>query len=355
MKKKHLNRKKKYKISNFSIGQFIVMLVVLGVLTALPAFLFGANLELLFQMRSYIFWYILYWAIVTFIIVAVIAYIKNKAFDIPMKRLSEGAEKVAKGDFSIYLEPIHAPDKKDYIDVMFEDFNKMVEELGSIETLKNDFIANVSHELKTPLSVIRGYASALKKEDISTEDQINYTDTIISAADNLTMLVTNILKLSRLENQEILTETEPYDLCEQLSEIAIAFEKSLEERNLEFEIEIENKLMLNIDSGMLELIWYNLLSNAVKFTQAGGKITLKQWSDENSVSVSVSDNGCGMDAETINHIFDKFYQGDSSHSGAGNGLGLALVKRITELASGIVSVKSSVGTGTTFTVRLNRN
>jgi len=247
---------------------------------------------------------------------------------------------------------MHTVDKHDYIDVMFLDFNKMVEELGSIETLKNDFIANVSHELKTPLSVIRSYASALKKEGLSPEDRDEYTDTIISASDNLTTLVTNILKLSRLEKQEILPASEPYDLCRQLSDIAIAFEKSLQERGLDFEVEMDDRLMLRLDPGMMELVWHNLLANSVKFTPPGGKITLTQTSDEDSVTVAVSDTGCGMDSETMKHIFDKFYQGDTSHSGAGNGLGLALVKRVTELAGGIVTVHSSPGVGTTFTVRL---
>ena len=295
-----------------------------------------------------------YWAIIA----AIFTFITNlqirEGYDKPMRKLSEATKKVAEGDFSIYVEPIHTVDKHDYIDVMFLDFNKMVEELGSIETLKNDFIANVSHELKTPLSVIRSYASALKKDGLSLEDRDEYADTIISSSDNLTALVTNILKLSRLESQEILPSSEPYDLCRQLSDIVIAIEKSSEERGLELEVEMDERLMLTLDPGMMELVWYNLLSNAVKFTPPGGKITLIQTADEDSVTVSISDTGCGIDEETIKHIFDKFYQGDTSHSGAGNGLGLALVKRVTELSGAIVTVHSTPGKGTTFTVRLGR-
>jgi len=293
-----------------------------------------------------------YWAIIAAIFASITNWQIREGYDKPMRKLSEATKKVAEGDFSIYVEPVHTVDKHDYIDVMFLDFNKMVEELGSIETLKNDFIANVSHELKTPLSVIRSYASALKKDGLSLEDRDEYADTIISASDNLTALVTNILKLSRLESQEILPSSEPYDLCRQLSDIAIALEKSLEERGLNFEAEMDDRLMVSYDPGMLELVWHNLLSNAVKFTPPGGKITLTQTSYDDSVTVSVSDTGCGMDAETVKHIFDKFYQGETSHSGAGNGLGLALVKRVTELAGGIVTVHSSPDEGTTFTVRL---
>lgn len=270
----------------------------------------------------------IYWALIAALFAFVTNWQIREGYDKPMRRLSEATKKVAEGDFSIYVEPMHTVDKHDYIDVMFLDFNKMVEELGSIETLKNDFIANVSHELKTPLSVIRSYASALKKQDLSPEDRDEYADTIISASDNLTALVTNILKLSRWENQEILLPPEPYDLCRQFSDIAIAFEKLLEEQGLDFEAEIDDRFMLSLDPGMLELVWHNLLSNAVKFTPPGGKITLTQMSDEDSVTVSVSDTGCGMGTETVKHVFDKFYQGETSHSGAGNGLGLALVKRV---------------------------
>lgn len=293
-----------------------------------------------------------YWAIVAAVFMLITLRQTRKQFDIPIRRLSQGAKDVAGGDFSVYLEPIHTANKYDYIDVMFEDFNKMVEELGSIETLKNDFISNVSHEIKTPLSVIRSYAVALKKDNLTEEERRDYIGIIISASDSLTALVTNILKLNRLENQEILPATEPYDLCRQLSDIVIALEKSLEDKQIDLEVEIDDKLMLHYDSGLLELVWHNLLANAVKFTSPGGKITLTQTSDKEFVTVTISDTGCGMDEETVKHIYDKFFQGDASHSGAGNGLGLALVWRVLELVNGNIIVESEVEKGTTFTVKL---
>jgi signal transduction histidine kinase len=228
----------------------------------------------------------------------------------------------------------------------------MVEELGSIETLKNDFIGNVSHEIKTPLAVIQNYASALQSDAVDTDRRKDYTDTIITASRKLSALVTNILKLSKLENQEIVPEAAPFDLCRQLTECALAFEDALEKKNIEFEAEMDDRLVITADEGMLEIVWHNLLSNAIKFTADGGKITLAQTSDDAGVTVTVTDSGCGMDGDTLPHIFDRFYRGDASRSGEGNGLGLALTLRVLELLGGSISAQSEIGKGSTFTVRL---
>ncbi|MGN1166461.1 MAG: sensor histidine kinase, partial [Lachnospiraceae bacterium] len=256
------------------------------------------------------------------------------------------------GDFSVFVPTINTPDKWDYLDIMIMDFNKMVEELGSIETLKTDFFSNVSHEFKTPLAVIYNNAQLLDRKDISEENRKEYTQNILKASKRLSDLLMNMLKLNKLEKQTIQPAPEKYDLCRQLCECALQFEDMWENKDIEFEADIEEKVMIVADAGLLEIVWTNLLSNAMKFTPSGGSVTLRQVSDDDSVTVIVEDTGCGMDETTVKHIYDKFYQGDSSHSTEGNGLGLALVKRILQLSEGTISVESTVGKGTIFTVKL---
>lgn len=352
MKKKQIEKDIRVKAKHFSWKEYLLIYFVLLTLSAGQGMIYAQYMDFDSMPAEYIWGMLGYWAIVTATFCFITARQRIRTFDKPMRKLSEAAKQVAGGDFSIYLEPMHTADKLDYVDVMFEDFNKMVEELGSIETLKNDFIANVSHEIRTPLSVIQSYAMALQKQDLSQEKRKEYTSTIITASINLTELVTNILKLSKLENQEITSAAEAFDLCRQLSECALTFEDAWEKKGVEFEADIEDRAMIRADKSMLEIVWHNLLLNALKFTEPGGKITLTQVSDEDTVMVSISDTGCGMSEETMKHIFDKFYQGDTSHSGQGNGLGLALALRVIELASGSISVKSELGKGTTFTVRL---
>jgi len=295
----------------------------------------------------------IYWAIVAGIFTFITNWQIRDGYDRPMRKLGEATKKVAEGDFSIYVEPLHTADKRDYIDVMFLDFNKMVAELGSIETLKNDFVANVSHELKTPLAVLKNYTTLLKNGNLSAETQEEYKDTIIEATDRLSTLITNILKLTKLDSQAIESIAEPYDLCRQLADCILQFESLWEKKELEIEVDIEDRAVITADESMMEIVWNNLLSNAFKFTEPGGKIVLNQTSDTNTITVTVSDSGCGMSDETIKHIFDKFYQGDTSHSQEGNGLGLALAYRIVEKAGGTLSVESKVGKGSIFTVQLN--
>lgn len=339
------------KARHFSWMEYIGMLLTLGIFAALPGIMYGGGLYGLWN--EYVGWYILYWAIITSLFCGMTAYQKYRKFDKPMRVLSEATSRVASGDFSVYIKPQHTLDRLDYIDVMFDDFNKMVAELGSIETLKNDFVSSVSHEIKTPLAVIRNYTTALKKENLPPEIRTEYMDTILSATDKLTALVTNILKLNKLENQEILPQQNRYNLCRQLCDCALHFETLWEEKGIEFEVDIEEQASIYADADMLEIVWNNLLSNALKFTQSGGKVLLRQTSDSHNITVAVSDTGCGMNRETIAHVFDKFYQGDTSHSCEGNGLGLALAYRVVDRLGGTLSVVSTLGKGSTFTVTIN--
>lgn len=294
----------------------------------------------------------IYWGMVSAGLTLFARWKIRKTYEEPLHRMAEATEKVSKGDFSVYVPPVHTADKLDYLDVMIMDFNKMVEELGSIETLKTDFVSNVSHEMKTPIAVIKNYAQLLRAKQTPEEQRAEYAKNIEQAAGRLSSLISNILKLNRLEHQGITTEVEVYDVCRQLCESVFLFEDAVEEKGIELEVDIEDKAVIKADASLMELVWNNLLSNAVKFTDRGGSITLRQTSDGQYIRVLVSDTGCGIGKEIINHIFDKFYQGDTSHSTEGNGLGLALVKRVLELMDGEIQIASEAGKGTTFTVTL---
>lgn len=295
---------------------------------------------------------LLYWLIVAAATTLHIRRRMKDTYEIPLQMISDATRKVAQGDFSIYITPTHTIDKLDYLDVMIMDINKMVEELGSIETLKTDFVSNVSHEMKTPIAVIKNSAQMLQLGTLSEEEKIEYAKNIDDAAGRLSDLITNILKLNKLDNQRIVPEVKNYNVCRQICECVLQFEDIWDEKEINLELEIEDAAMVRADESLLELVWNNLLSNAVKFTEPGGSITVRQVSEETCVKVSVSDTGCGMSQESINHIFDKFYQGDTSHAKEGNGLGLALVKRALELMDGDVQVVSKEGIGSTFTVIL---
>ncbi|MDE6433892.1 MAG: HAMP domain-containing histidine kinase [Lachnospiraceae bacterium] len=295
---------------------------------------------------------IAYWGIVAAGITwFAVGRIRN-TYEIPMRQLAEATSKVAAGDFSVYIPTLHTADKMDYVDVMIKDFNKMVEELGSIETLKTDFVSNVSHEMKTPIAVMKNYAELLSADRIEDGQRKEYAESIKNAATRLSDLIGNILKLNKLENQRITPEAEDYNVCGQLCECILQFEDAWDKKEIELEAEIEDVAMVRADASLMELVWNNLLSNAVKFTEPGGSVTVRQTSDENYIRISISDTGCGMNQESIKHIFDKFYQGDTSHSKEGNGLGLALVKRVLELMDGDIQIASEEGKGSTFTVTL---
>ena len=295
---------------------------------------------------------ILYWGMIAVGLTLYARREMRRTYEEPMHMLAEAAKKVADGDFSVYVPTLHTSDKLDYLDIMIMDFNRMVEELGSIETLKTDFVSNVSHEMKTPIAIIKNYAELLQTDRIEDGRRKEYAESIENAAIRLSDLIGNILKLTKLENQRITPEVEDYDVCRQLCECILQFEDAWDEKEIELEVEIEDAAMVRADEKLMELVWNNLLSNAIKFTEPGGSVTVSQTSDENYIRVSVSDTGCGMSQECIKHIFDKFYQGDTSHSKQGNGLGLALVKRVLELMDGDIRIVSEEGKGSTFTVIL---
>lgn len=295
-----------------------------------------------------------YWVGMALIAAIILHQVTCAKFDRPMRILSRAMRAVAEGDYSVRVKPMHARRKFDYMDIMFEDFNRMARELAGTESMKEDFIAIVSHEIKTPLSVIRSYADALQRKGLGEAERQEYAKTIASASKSLSELVSNILRLNKLENQEIVPNAAPYDLTGQLAECALAHEEAWERKGIEFDAQLEERVMVQADESMMDIVFNNLIGNAIKFTESGGRVVLRQALDGDDVLVTVSDTGCGMDEQTMAHIFDKFYQGDTSHSGEGNGLGLTLARRVLEISGGTISVKSAPGEGSEFCVRLRR-
>lgn len=346
-------KNKKIKQSRFPLSTFWIifgsLLMMSGLHTAL--YLFVQRMAWLEIVQTHII--LLYWFIVALLLTLIVRWQMKKTYEEPLLKLSRATKQVAQGDFSVYIPTTNTSDNLDYLDMMIMDMNKMIEELGSIETLKTDFISNVSHEMKTPLAVIKNYGEMLQSKHISDERRIEYAKTIEDSARKMSELIGNILKLNKLENQRIVPEVEDYDVCRQLCDCILGFEEAWDAKEIELEVDMEDEeTFVKGDESLMELVWNNLLSNAVKFTEAGGMITVKQRTTEKYVEVSVSDTGCGISEASLKHIFDKFYQGDTSHATQGNGLGLALVHRVLTLLDGDIQVSSIEGKGTTFTVKL---
>lgn len=266
----------------------------------------------------------------------------------PVQGISDAFAELSKGNFDVRVS---TDENISEIREMAQRFNSTAYELSHIETLRSDFVVNVSHEFKTPISAIEGYAMLLQEPNLTKEKHEHYVEKILDNSRRLSSLSSSILLLSKLENQETVLHQKEYRLDEQLRKAVLLLESKWLPKDIEFDIELP-KLVFYGSEQLLEQVWVNILDNAVKHSPQGGiiKITLKENSRE--ISVCISDEGDGMSEEIQKHIFEKFYQGDRSRTAEGNGLGLALVKRIAELCSGSVTVKSSPGNGAAFTVTL---
>ena len=268
----------------------------------------------------------------------------------PVDDLIRATERIARGDFSV---PVPVRFRKNQFSRLIESFNEMERELSGIEIFRKDFIGNVSHEFKTPLNAIRGYVRELSDPSLSKEERDEYIRIITEACDRLTGMTTGILLLSKLENQRFVSEREEFDLTEQVRDVILMQERDWTKKEIELSLDLDETVTYSSNAEMLFHVWENLLSNAIKFCpERGGVIKIACHRAGNGVSVVFSDNGAGMTAETEKHIFEAFYQGDTSHKAEGNGLGLPLVRRIVDLHGGRVDVVSSPGEGATFTVYL---
>ncbi len=293
--------------------------------------------------------------ILTFLFCSIDAIRRKITVERPVQNIIKGLDEITKGDFTVRISAVKGITDENGFNIIVDQINKMAAELGGVETLRTDFIANVSHELKTPLAAINNYGTLLQSPGMSESERIEYAKAITENSRRLANLITNILKLNKLENQQIYHQSEPYNLSEQLCECLLGFEMIWEQKNLELDADIDEDIIITADSELLSLVWNNLFSNAIKFTNNGGRIFVGLKKETDYVIVTVSDTGCGMSAETGKHIFEKFYQGDTSHASKGNGLGLALVKRVVDITDGEISVQSELGKGSTFTVKLRCN
>ena len=293
--------------------------------------------------------------IVLTIISATIDHIRRKQMvERPVKQIMAALDQVMQGDFTVQIPSVKEFAGETGFNEIIKAINKMTAELAGTETLRTDFIANVSHELKTPLAVMGNYATMLQKPGLSEEDRVEYAKAISHSSRRLAALITNILKLNKLENQQIFPQLDEYDLGEQLCENLLQFEEVWEKKNLNIETDIQDDVRIRSDAELLSLVWNNLISNAVKFTPEEGTIGVSLKTQGDLVIVQVRDTGCGIKPEVGQHIFEKFYQGDTSHATQGNGLGLALVKRVVDILNGEISVQSVYGQGSTFTVKFRR-
>ena len=283
----------------------------------------------------------------TIIGTAISLFVSRQLFK-PLDDVIKSQKKVAKGDFSV---SVATPRKGTIITELVEGFNSMTQELSSTELLRSDFINNFSHEFKTPIVSIRGFAKQLAKEDLNDEQKKEYIDIIITESDRLALMSSNILLLTKFENQQIVSDKTKFYLDEQLRNCILLLEKQWTKKKLNLELEL-NEVEFYSNEEMLSHVWLNILGNAIKFTPENGTITVTCTGNADNITVCISDTGMGMSDETKNHIFDKFYQGDSSHKSHGNGLGLPLAKRVVDLCKGKISVKSKIGKGTTFVVNL---
>ncbi len=289
--------------------------------------------------------------IIAFVVSFVLTRYYEKNVTKPFGKLCDGLKDVSKGNFSVEIYDDESKKVDENVAIAYENFNKMTAELRSAELMKIDFFSDVSHEFKTPISTI-DYSLALLKNENLSEEQMQYVKTIENATKKLNSMVGNMLKLNRVEHNNIAVNSEEFGLCEQLESCLISLDQEMEDKNLELETNFEKEIKVCSDKELLQIVWTNVISNAIKFSNDNGKITVNVYETQSDVCIEITDSGIGMDAQTLEHVFDKFYQADKSRITAGNGLGLSLVKQITSLLGYSVAINSEIGKGTTVFVRI---
>ena len=288
--------------------------------------------------------------IISIIVGAIATTVVSKLFYRPVKKLRRAIERVADGDLTVRLEA-EAPYMKE-IQEIYSGFNLMTHELCATEILQTDFVSNVSHEIKTPISAIEGYATLLQGfEDMTKEEQTECIDKILFNTGRLSELVGNILLLSKIENQAISGNKSKYRLDEQIRQAILMFENEWTKKDIEFDVEMEDTDYFG-NENLMHHIWYNLIGNAIKFSPDGGTVKIRLSSENGRTVFEISDSGEGLSPKAQKHLYDKFYQGDTSHKQEGNGLGLSLVKKILDVTDGEISAENLPEGGCRFRVVL---
>ena len=345
--RRKMSRKMRFRLSlMFALVEFIIMLLTalfMGLLAWIAIRTGAVNLYGKFG----VFLPLLAFLIISVLMGTLISLCVGHRPMRPLHEVIDATNALAKGDFSARLNLQHPP----ALHELSDSFNRMAQELGSTEMLRTDFVNNFSHEFKTPIVSIKGFAEMLKYDDLSKEQREEYLDIIISESGRLAALATNVLNLSKVENQKILTGQAPFDLTEQVRRCVLLMEKRWEEKRIEMTIDLD-EVTYNGNAEQLSQVWVNLLDNAVKFTPEGGRIAISLLKGSEKVTLSVADSGCGITSTAAAHVFDKFYQGDTSHAAKGNGLGLTLAQRVVQLHGGDILCESREGLGTKFTVAL---
>lgn len=285
--------------------------------------------------------------VLTLLIAVPLSALVSKPTIKPFLDMIEAMKAISGGNYRVRVEE----EGEGEIVQLLHSFNRMAAELESTELMRSDFINNFSHEFKTPIVSIRGFARRLRQETLTAEQRREYLDYIVRESERLADLSSNILLLSRYEHQQIIQDQKPYELDEQLRRCVLLLEQQWSAKRLELDIDLP-PLRYTGNEEMMEHVWLNLIGNAVKFSHPGGLVRVRGEQRARRIEVTVSDEGIGMNRQTMEHIFDQFFQGETAHSSAGNGLGLSLVRRIVDLCGGEIRVESEEGVGTTFHILL---
>ena len=328
-----------------NISSYLIFLITVSVVVSIGILIYSKVKDFSVSSLSII---VLLYIMFTALIFYVIDYIRrNIIINKPLNDILDATYLISKGEFDIKLNPRHNKDYYDELDKIMININKMANDLKNEEILKKDFISNFSHEIKTPIAVMSGYIDLLLKKGITKEEKELYINKLSNSMKNLFILISNILKLNKLDRDEEI-ELKEVNLSLILENVLVSFEEKIIEKNINLDIDIDDKLFKNTNETFIQIIFSNLISNAIKFSKDSIIIKLKK--DNDNIKFIISDNGFGMNESVIRNIFNRFYQADTSHKTEGNGLGLSMVKKAIDRLGYKISIESKEEEGSTFIV-----